>query len=204
MRRGSPVKRERVLSDDEIRAVWKAAEANGQYGAFVRLALLTAQRRDKIASMKWEDVSADSTWTIATEAREKGNPGELALPPAALEIIKAQHRIESCPYVFYGRGNTHMNGWSKAKRQFDAKLNGVDAWTVHDLRRTARSLMARAGVASNIAERVLGHAIAGVEGVYDRHRYRDEKSQALLALAALIDSIANPKANVVRLKRRRG
>ena len=71
------MKRERVLSDDEIRAVWKAAEANGQYGAFVRLALLTAQRRDKIASMKWEDVSADSTWTIATEAREKGNPGEL-------------------------------------------------------------------------------------------------------------------------------
>jgi len=64
--------------------------------------------------------------------------------------------------------------------------------------------MARAGVVSNIAERVLGHAIAGVEGVYDRHRYRDEKSQALLALAALIDSIANPKANVVLLKRRRG
>ena len=91
MRRGKVVKRERVLNDDELRQVWKQAEANGTYGALVRLALLTAQRQDKLASMKWEDV-ADGVWTIATVEREKGNAGALALPKEALAIINAQPR----------------------------------------------------------------------------------------------------------------
>ncbi len=85
---------------------------------------------------------------------------------------------------------------SKAKRQLDAAAK-VDGWTLHDCRRTARSLMARAGVRPDIAERVLGHAIGGVEGVYDRHSYRDEKADALARLAALIDGIVNPRENVV-------
>ena len=74
-------------------------------------------------------------------------------------------------------------------------------WTLHDLRRTARSLMSRAGVPRDHAERVLGHAIAGVEGVYDRHAYEDEKAEALDKLARLIEAIVNPpdKTNVVPL-----
>ena len=94
-----------------------------------------------------------------------------------------------------------MQGQSKRKAQFDAKLKGVAPYTVHDLRRTARSLMSRAGVRPDIAERVLGHAINGVEGIYDRHSYRDEKAHALRALASLIDSIVNPTDRVVRLQR---
>src|SRR5262249_47941998 len=86
MRRGSPTRRDRVLNDDELRAVWAI---NGQFGAFVKLALLTAQRRDKIATMKWDDLDGN-VWTIATEAREKGNAGELVLPDLAMEIINAQ------------------------------------------------------------------------------------------------------------------
>lgn len=74
----------------------------------------------------------------------------------------------------------------------------MPAWVLHDLRRTAKSLMARAGVRPDISERVLGHVIGGVEGVYDRHTYRDEKADALKRLAALIDSIVNPPAaNVI-------
>ena len=78
-------------------------------------------------------------------------------------------------------------------------------WTLHDLRRTARSLMSRAGVPRDHAERVLGHAIAGVEGVYDRHAYEDEKADALDKLAQLIDRIVNPpdQTNVVPLAGRR-
>lgn len=75
-------------------------------------------------------------------------------------------------------------------------------WTIHDLRRTARSLMSRAGVLSEHAERVMGHAIGGVEGVYDRHSYFDEKADVLARLAALIDSIVHPRANVVAMKKR--
>src|SRR5262249_2028404 len=150
MRRGSPTRRDRVLNDDELRAVWAAAD--GRYGAFVKLALLTAQRREKIASMKWDDLDG-SVWTIATEAREKGNPGELVLPKNALDIINAQIRYGSNPYVFAGRGDSHINTWSHSKRNFDAKLESdVEPWTIHDLRRTARSLMSRAGVRPDISE----------------------------------------------------
>ena len=76
MRRGTPTKRDRILDDDELRAVWKQAEENGTFGALVRLLLLTGQRKEKVASMRWEDISIDGTWTIPTEAREKGNAGQ--------------------------------------------------------------------------------------------------------------------------------
>ena len=80
-------------------------------------------------------------------------------------------------------------------------MPGFKPWVIHDLRRTARSLMSQAGVRPDIAERVLGHAIAGVEGVYDRHHYNDEKSDALNRLAALMERIINPPAdNVVALR----
>jgi integrase len=74
-------------------------------------------------------------------------------------------------------------------------------WVLHDLRRTARSLLSRAGVRPDISERVLGHAIPGVEGVYDRHSYSDEKADALNRLAALVESIIDPPVgNVVAMR----
>jgi integrase len=195
MRRGSPIKRDRILSDDELRTIWTAAD--GQYGSFIKLALLTAQRREKLVTMKWDDLDGN-VWTIATESREKGNPGELVLPDQATEIINSQLRFESNPYVFAGRGDSHINGWSKAKREFDTKLDDVEPWTIHDLRRTARSLMSRAGVRPDISERVLGHVISGVEGIYDRHAYKEEKAHALKALASLIANILAPVDSKVR------
>ena len=96
-----------------------------------------------------------------------------------------------------GRGDGHINGFSKAKRQLDAKLLAMPQWQLHDLRRTARSLLSRAGVRPDIAERVLGHVQPGVAGVYDRHAYTSEKADALRRLAALIDSIVHPRENVV-------
>ena len=76
--------------------MWQAASENGTFGAFLRVLLLTAQRRDKVASMKWTDVSVDGVWNIPAEAREKGTANELPLPEVALDIIKAQprYRIE--------------------------------------------------------------------------------------------------------------
>jgi integrase len=199
MRRSSTQERarERILSDDEIRAVWKAAEANGRFGGIVRLLLLTAQRRDKVASMRWEDISIDGTWTIPTAKNEKGNAQQLALPPMALDIIKAQPRFASNPYIFAGRGKSYLTGYSKAKKSLAL---GLPQWGLHDLRRTARSLMARAGVRPDVAERVLGHKIGGVEGIYNRHEYQQEKAHALKALAGLIETILNPKSNIVALR----
>jgi integrase len=193
--------RERILNDDELRAVWKQAESNGPFGAFVRLLLLTGQRKDKVSKIKWNDLTADGTWIIATEPREKPNAGELVLPKVALDIIGAQPRLVGNPYVFPGRGSSAMRGFAKRKQSFLANLPPMENWTLHDMRRTARSLMSRAGVSNDHAERVLGHVISGVHGVYNRHEYREEKAHALRALAALIETIVNPPAqsNVVHL-----
>jgi integrase len=204
MRRAAPASRERILDDDEIRAVWNQAESSGAFGAIVQLALLTAQRREKLASMRWADV-VDGTWNVPAEDREKGTGGALVLPEIAVGIIRAQHHFAGNPYVFPGRGAGHFNGFSPCKRAFERHLPAMPQWGLHDLRRTARSLMSRAGVRPDIAERVLGHVIAGVEGVYDRHSYREEKADALRRLASLIESILHPPAgNVLPLARRSG
>ena len=114
-------KRTRILSDAELRAVWSAAEGAGGFGAFLQMLLLTAQRRDKVATMKWTDLD-DDVWTIATEPREKGNPGVLRLPPLAMKIIAAQPRVAGNPYVFAGRGKGPMVGFSKRHTAFKDSL----------------------------------------------------------------------------------
>jgi integrase len=202
MRRQNPKQheRERILDDAEIRAVWKAAESNGTFGGILRLALLTGQRRTKISTMKWADLSDDGEWTIPKAPREKDTAGTIKLPDVALAIIRAQPRLASNPHVFAGRGNGPFCGFGATKATFDTKLPDVAPWVIHDLRRTARSLLSRAGVLSEHAERVMGHAIGGVEGTYDRHKYADEKADALARLAALIEGIVNPRANVRPLR----
>ena len=196
-------KRARILDDDEIRALWAAADQGGPFGAFLKLALLTAQRRQKIAGMRWTDVTIDGTWNIPTEDREKGNGGALVLPEIAIDIIRAQSRIGDNQYVFAGRGDGHFRGYGLLKRGIDKEAE-IAPWVIHDLRRTGRSLMARAGVRSFTAERVMGHILRGVEGTYDRHEYRDEKADALAKLAGLLAMILDPSAeNVVKLKAKR-
>jgi len=203
MRRDKPKARDRILDDNEIRAVWKACDEMGTFGALVKMLLLTAQRREKVASMQWDDI-VDSEWTIRVVDREKGSAGKLKLPQMALDIITAQSRIADNPFVFAGRGKA-FNHFSQGVDELRAKLpEGMPRWTLHDLRRTARSLMARADVRPDVAERVLGHVIRGVEGIYDRHQYADQKADALQRLAALIETIINPpKGNVVALPKRR-
>jgi integrase len=196
--------RERILTDDEIRTIWKAAADAGRFGAIVKLCLLTAQRRSVIGKMKWDDISSGGTWNIPLEPREKENAGMLALPTVALDIIRSQPRLASNPYVFGSRDDKPFCGYAVPKRQFNATLPKMPRWTLHDLRRTARSLMSRAGVRPDIAERCLGHAVRGTEGIYDRHHYGPEKRDALAALANLIDGIIHPRpANVTTLKRAR-
>ena len=183
-------KRNRILDDRELIAVWRTAEESGSFGAFVRLSLLLGQRRTKLATMRWEDI-VDGVWCIPAVAREKGTPGQLKLPKAALDIIAQQPRLLSNPYVFAGRGASHIKGFTTLKAAFDKKC-GVAGYSLHDLRRTARSLMSRCGVATEHAEAVLGHRLTGVLAVYNVHDYADEKAHALERLAQLIDTIVSP------------
>jgi integrase len=198
MRRVDPkaARRSRILTDDELRAVWRAAEEAGAFGAFIRLAVSTAQRRDVLVHMKWDAISPDGVWHIPEEPRAKGTGGDLKLPAAAMAIIHAQPRFAGNPFILAGRNGKPYAGFANGKPALD-KTSGISGWVVHDLRRTARSLMSRAGVISEHAERVMGHAIAGVEGVYDRHKYLEEKAVALAKLAALIERIVNPPDDAV-------
>jgi integrase len=197
MSRGERKSRDRILSDGEIRDVWAAAATCGSFGRLVRFALLTAQRRDKLAEMRWDDLEGN-VWKIRTDEREKGNAGELVLPALALEVLGER----GIGYVFpTQRGNKHSS-WDDHKRGLDKK-SGVTGWTLHDLRRSARSLMSRAGVQPHIAELTLGHVQQGVQAIYDRHTYVAEKGDALAKLAGLLALILNPPAgNVVDFGKR--
>ncbi|MGB6807854.1 MAG: integrase arm-type DNA-binding domain-containing protein [Pseudolabrys sp.] len=201
MRRHKNGARARILDDSELRKVWKLAGSAGSFGALIKTLLLTGQRRGAVLGMRWDAIDDDGVWKIPKQEREKGNAGSLKLPRQALAIIEAQPKVSGNPYVFAAsRGDGPLNGFSRGKLAFDKRC-GVTGWTLHDLRRCARSLLSRAGVSSEHAERVLGHTIAGVEGVYDRHAYSDEKADALKQLAALIEEIVNgTPAKVVRLK----
>jgi integrase len=196
--------RARILSDDEIRLIWKQAEANGVFGGVLRVCLLTAQRSRKVSNMKWSDISVDGEWTIPKEPREKDTAGSLVLPELAIAIIRQQPRLASNEFVFSGRGAGPYRGWSQAKTNFDSKLPGLKAWVIHDVRRTSRSLLSRCNIRPDISERIMGHAVgSSVEQTYDRHSYRNEKADALKRLAALIDSIVNPRDNVLPMAKTR-
>jgi integrase len=196
--RPTTTSRERILDDDELRAIWLASADGTQFSALIRLLLLTAQRKAKVATMQWSDLSGD-VWNIRRAPREKGNAGRLQLPPLAMEALAGLPRFAGNDYVFAGRGASPFDG-GKPKAQFDAKC-GVTGWRLHDLRRTARSLMSRAGVSREHAERVLGHTIgSAVENTYNRHQYDVEKAAVLRKLADLIARIVHaPRGNVVEL-----
>lgn len=178
--------RDRVLSNGEIKALWQALQQIPYpFGPFVQLLLLTAQRRDEIAHMRWREIDGD-LWTIPRQRYENGRANAVPLTEEAQSILAALPR--SGEFVFSTTGRTLISGFSKSKAAID-RASGVTGWRLHDLRRTARSLMSRTGVSSEIAERDLGHAIPGVAGVYDRHDYVSAKRDALRKLAAKITRI---------------
>jgi len=209
--------RTRVLSDDEIRILWPVLDAAGTFGALVKTLLLTAQRRDEVAHMSRGDIAKDGTWTIPAERYKTKKPNFVPLSEAALALIDARPKVDGCDYVFPSRDGTPFSGFGKSKAKLDkavfaasknqkngAKVSPLPNWTLHDLRRTAKTLMVRTGVRPDISERVLGHVIAGVEGTYDRHSYADEKRDALEKLAAIIERILDPlPSNIEALEKHR-
>jgi integrase len=180
--------RTRVLADHELRLLWGVLDGQGAFGALVRVLLLTAQRRGEVAGMRRAEIHA-GIWTIPAARYKTGYANTVPLTAAALAVIKAQPGHDQ---VFTHSSLANSGTFKAALDKAVTAANGGEAlpnWTVHDLRRTARTLMARAGVRPDISERVLGHVIAGVEGVYDRHSYLNEKHDALERLAAMVERI---------------
>jgi integrase len=193
-----PKSRERVLSDVELAKIWKAC-GDDDYGRILRLLILTAQRRDEVGGMQWSELDTAAEQWILPSARTK-NHREHVLPlvPAALILLPPRradrHHIFGDGPRREGDQHRGFSGWSKSKAALDARIlaarKTVDAdakalprWTVHDLRRTAATVMAdRLGVLPHIVEAILNHVSGhrgGVAGIYNRARYQAEMRAAL-------------------------
>jgi integrase len=200
MARSQPKSRERILTDDEIRALWKSTQRLPvPLGQYVRFLLLTGCRRNEAAGATWSEFRPGE-WTIPGHRHKSKSDATVALSAAAKSVLAGLPHIEGCDFVFTRDGRKPMSGFSRAKETIDG-ASGVENWTLHDLRRTARSLLSRAGVDADIAERCITHVIPGARATYDRHKYVKEMRLAFETLAAQIERIVNPQPNVVTIGR---
>src|SRR5262245_38311632 len=182
-RPASVPKRDRVLSDDELLAVWNAAGKIGwPFGDAIRLVILTGARREEIGQLRWSEI--DSNEIKLSGARTKnGEPHNIPLSKPALAIVQAGKRIAGSPFVFSSNGTKHIRAWSHAKSRLD-ELVKIPPWRIHDLRRTAATGLQKLKTPLQVTEAILGHTAgsrAGVIGIYQRHDYADEKRAALEA-----------------------
>jgi len=189
--------RDRVLSDDELRAVWNAAgEMREPWTSFYRLLILTGQRREEVAMLGWGELDREAAiWTLPAE-RAKNRVAHIApLSSAVIAIIDRLAGGDEWPttgYVLTTTGRTAISGFSKAKTRIDRLAPLDSGWRVHDLRRTVATGFQRLGVRFEVTEAVLNHvsgARAGVAGVYQRHDWADEKRAALDAWAAHVEAL---------------
>lgn len=181
--------RQRVLTDDELATVWRATEDRpAPLRAIVRTLILTGQRREEVAEMRWSELDlAAATWTIGAERYKTKTDHVVPLVPAVLALIDGQHRIAGSDWVFTSNGRNAMrlsNEGTILKRLTPA----VADWRLHDLRRTFRTGLARLKVSRETAD-LIDHPRSGITGVYDRHLYIDEKRDALAKWSAHVVSI---------------
>ncbi len=196
---GASGERDRTLDDDELRAVWKAADADkGPFGAFIRFVLLTAARRNEAADMprSGELIDNNTGWLIPANRYKTKRDTLIPLSRAAQAIIAA---MPDGDFLFSTDGTRPLRAFNDRKKAFD-KVCGVKDWRLHDLRRTSRTFLSRAGVRPDIAELCLGHTVGGIRGRYDKFQFRKEKADAFEKLAALIEGIVD--GVVVPMERR--
>jgi len=189
--------RSRVLSDNEVRAIWNAAPMNSQYGVVLKLLLLTGQRRSEIGDLKWSEIDfAKGVIMLPANRVKNGEPHTIPMARQVRDLLAVQVRTGRDAVFGGGRGSGGRgNGytkWSEPKRALDKAL-GIAPWVIHDLRRTAATGMAeKLKVPPHIIEAVLNHtggAKAGVAGIYNRAVYAPEKAEALRQWADHVTSI---------------
>jgi integrase len=199
--------RERRLTDGEIKALWSACDTGGQdgcggigepFGSFVRLLLLTGQRRSEVAGMRRSEINErERLWVLPGERTKNGRPHVVPLSTQATSIIEAIRPIAGSDYVFTTTGDSGLGGFSRAKERLDQRMKPAKPWTFHDLRRTAATGMADVGIQPHIIEAVLNHVSghrAGVAGIYNRAAYSAEKADALQRWADHVDRLVTGDA----------
>jgi integrase len=191
IRRMKEAERSRVLTKSEIKAIWKACETfetdvAKNYARLVKFLLLTAQRRDEVASLKHGHI-LNGVWRQMENKASR--PHSVPLPPLARALVG---KGEASDYVFAGRSGAKFAGFSAMKRTLD-EASGVSDWRLHDLRRTASTNMQELRIRNEVVQSVLNHSIPGVGGVYLRAELEREKAKALAAWATELVRIVGPR-----------
>ena len=193
--------RDRVLNDTEIKKIWQACDTMGwPFGPLIQILLITGARRNEAASMRWIQIEG-SKWTIPSELTKSGRLHEIPFPRLGLHVLSTCQKTDDL--LFSTTGITPFSGFTKAKRRLD-DMSGTSEWRIHDLRRTVASGMARLEVAPHVVERILNHStgsLGGVAGIYNRHGYLKEKSDALQTWGQHLEKLVGTcLENVVYLK----
>jgi integrase len=201
--------RDRVLSDAELAAIWKACRDDA-FGHIVKLLMLTGQRRDEVGSMMVAELDlAGATWSLPGERTKNGRAHIVPLSAEALEVLRPAVDAAGDRQLVFGGGDAGFAGWSKAKAALDQRMieaispkarAAAQPWTLHDLRRTFATRSGDLGVLPHVVEAVLNHVSghrAGVAGVYNRALYLPEKRQALYIWGAHVEAIAKGTASKV-------
>jgi integrase len=185
--------RDRALSDDEIRRFWAATDRlPAPVRSVYRVLLLSGARLQEVAAMQWCELDlAQKIWTLPAQRSKSKAAHILPLSPLAWQIIEAQPRVSDCVF------GVKRTGFSYYKLTLDAEMKINVPWVNHDLRRTARSLMSRARVESEIAERMIGHLPRGIVRVYNTYDFVDEKRDGFAKLEREIALILDPPAAAV-------
>jgi integrase len=200
--------RDRILTDEELGAVWRAAGGQEQpYAEFVKLLILTGQRRSEISEMRWSEIDlAAKLWTLPKERAKNHRQHEIPLSDSAVEILRAMPRVAESDFVFTIYGRRPMCGFHLIKERLDGLLPpDMSAWVFHDLRRTFASGMARLGINLPVIEKLLNHvsgSFAGIVGIYQRHSFDAEKRTAMAAWSRHIEALVTGEAagNVIELR----
>ncbi len=196
--------RERTLADDELRAIWRAADAIGYPGGtLAKLLILTGQRRDECRCLEWSEVREGGALWLLPGARNKSKRDHrLPLPEAVQTLLGTAPRHGS--FVFSSDGKKPYNGTRSLKEALDSK-SGVAGWVLHDIRRTVRTRLSEMGVPRAIASAILNHAKPGLDRVYDHANHRPAMLRALEAWAKRVDRIVAGKGDgkVVAIDRSR-
>jgi len=193
---GKMISRERFLSEEELKTVFlKGRSHPWPFGPIMQLLLLTGQRRGEIGALRWNWIDEeDQTITFPAEFTKNRQSHRFPYGELVASLFEALPRTGD--YVFPARTEkgTHFNGWGKCKERFDKELEGVEHYTLHDLRRTFSSNLAMLGTPIHVTEKLLNHksgTISGIAAVYNRHSYIDEMRQAVRThdqyLSGLVD-----------------
>jgi integrase len=194
---GSEEPRDRVLRNHELASVWNTCSGTSDYEVIVRLLILTGQRREEVAGMRWSELDlAAALWRIPRERTKNNRAHEVPLSAPALDALRSRNLEGRRDFVF-GKRAGPFSGWSAAKKRLDSHLatSGVEIapWRLHDLRRTVVTGMADLGVQPHVAEALVNHISghkAGIAGVYNHATYRGDKAEAVARWAAHIETLA--------------